>query len=284
MFTDSPVTPCRLEILIDVLRDFSRREWNKSDLTSVLQPKGLADVTPNSDQAKQTVAAAKELGIFTESADGMRLTVGTKGHSTRDSLLLLLDEKVASRIEIEPYYAPFYSYLLHKEKDESRPINGDDWAIHFNRECTRFARSDNPFNKTKYTGLHRWYDYSGHGWFDMEEVFQPNPYGRVKRSLPRIFETTGMLSADEFFARLSLLCPELDGGKIFLDAAPPLYDPSLKQLSSGLSHALVDLHEDRIIRLHCTADSRGWSVEAAQPPIDAEFMRSSRIDHVEYAK
>ena len=284
MFTDSPVTPCRLEILIDVLRDFSRKDWTRADLVLVLQPKGLPDVSPSSDQAKNTVSAAKELGIFLENSDGIRLMQGPKAEPTRDFLLSLLDDKVASATDIEPYYGPFYSYLLHQDKEKSRPKDGEDWAIRFNQECVRYAKADNPFNKTKYTGLHRWYDYSGHGWTDTSGVFQPNPYGRVKRALAKMFRSEKRLSADVFFLTLSTICPELDGGDMFLNTAPSKYDPQLKQLSLGLSHALVDLHQDRVIQLHCPADSRGWSIEAAQPPIDGNLMRSSRIDHVEYVR
>jgi hypothetical protein len=283
LFTDSPVTPCRLEILIDVLRDFGRKEWSRADLISVLQPKGLPD-TQSNDQARNTVGAAKELGLITEGSDGLRLTLSARNESTRDLLLSILDEKVVSAVDIEPYYAPFFAYLLHMERDSTRPKDGEAWAIRFNQECPRFAKSDNAFNKTKYTGLNRWYDYTGHGWEDTAGIFQPYPYRRVERALNKIFGKERRLEADKFFQLLSVTCPELDGGEIFMGVAPTQYDLRLKQLSSGLSHALVDLHQDRVIQLHCPLDSRGWSIESAQPPIDGELMRSSRIDHVEYAR
>jgi hypothetical protein len=272
-----------LEILIDVLRDFGRKEWSRADLVSVLQPKGLPD-TQSNDQARNTVVAARDLGVITEGTDGVRLTLTTKNESTRELLLSVLDERVASVVDIEPYYAPFFAYLLHMERDKMRPKEGETWAIRFNQECPRFAKSDNAFNKTKYTGLNRWYDYSGHGWEDTGGVFQPNPYGRVKRALSKIFGKERRFEADRFFELLSAMCPELDGGEIFMGVAPPQYDIRLKQLSAGLSHALVDLHQDRVIQLHCPVDSRGWSIEAAQPPVDGNLMRSSRIDHVEYVR
>ena len=283
MFTDSPVTPCRLEILIDVLRDFSRKEWSRTDLISVLQPRGLPDVTPNSDQAKETVAAARELGLLAEDKDSVRLVAVDKGTSTKEFLLDILDKKVASSTDIEPYYAPFFSYLLQNDNQDAKGRDGDDWAIRFNQECPLVARAGNPFNKTKYTGLNRWYSYCGHGWEDPSDTFQPNPCGRVKRSLPDIFGRKSKLSADDFMANLALHCPELDGGSIFMNASPQ-YDPKLKKLTLGLSHALVDLHLDNIIQLNCPVDSRGWSIEAAQPPTDGNLMRSSRIDHVEYVR
>ena len=52
-----------------------------------------------------------------------------------------------------------------------------------------------------------------------------------------------------------------------------------KELEEGLA---IDLHFDRVIRLFCAADSRGWSIEAAQPPNDGDTLRSGRVDYVEY--
>jgi hypothetical protein len=206
------------------------------------------------------------------------------GISTREFLLGILDKKIASATEIEPYYAPFFSYLLQSDNHDSKGRDGEDWAIRFNQECPLVARAGNPFNKTKFTGLvKRWYSYSGHGWEDPSGTFQPNPYGRVKRSLPDIFGRKLRLSADDFMANLALHCPELDGGAIFMNASPQ-HDPKFKKLTLGLSHALVDLHSDNVIQLNCPVDSRGWSIEAAQPPVDGNLMHSSRIDHVEYAR
>jgi len=281
MFTDDVVTPTRVEVLIDVLRDYGRKEWSRSDLIGVLQPKALPDVTPNSKQAAQTVAAAKELGIVVEENQSIRLTPYDRGLSTRRLLLDVLDDKLLNSTEVEPFYAPFYAYLLSLNEEGGQKRDGDQWAIAFNRDCPHVARADNPFNKPKYTGLNRWYGYSGHGWFDPSGVFQPNPYERVLRKLPNIFAAERKLPGDEFFSRLAAECAELDGGQIFCKAVAS-YDGNRMAASLGLSHALIDLHLDRVIRLYCAPDSRGWSIEAGQPPNDGETLRSGRIDYVEY--
>jgi len=281
MFTDDLVTPTRLEVLIDVLRDYSRREWTRADLIGVLQPKGLPDLTPSSKQAAVTIGAAKELGIITEEGQVIRLNRFDKTLSTRQVLLDVLDEKVLTSTEIEFFYAPFYSYLLSLNADGVQKRDGDQWAIAFAHDCPGVARAENAFNKPKYTGLNRWYPYSGHGWFDPEGVFQPNPYERVRRRLNRIFSSERKLAGDEFFSRLALECPELDGGEIFRRSIAA-YDRNRSTATMGLSHALVDLHVDGVIRLFCAPDSRGWSIEAAQPPNDGETLLSGRIDYVEY--
>jgi hypothetical protein len=249
----------------------------------VLQPKGLPDVTANSDQAKQTISAARELGILAEEASCLRLVSIEKPLATRDFILGVLDKRVSSATDIEPDYAPFYSYLLTSTNQELKQRSGEEWVIKFNQDCPRFARTDNQFNKTKYTGLNRWYSYCGHGWEDSSGTFQPNPYSRVKRSLAAIFGQEHKLSADDFMVSLALHCPELDGGSIFMSTSPQ-YDPRAKQLTLGVSHALVDLHLDNLIKLDCPVDNRGWSIEAAHPPTDGNLMRSSRIDNVEIVR
>jgi hypothetical protein len=282
MFTDDLVTPTRLEVLIDVLRDHSRREWTRTDLIGVLQPKGLPDLTPNSKQAAATITAARELGIVTEEGQVVRLNRFDKNLPTRELLLEVLDEKVLASTEIEFFYAPFYSYLLSLNAAGVQKRDGDQWAIAFAHDCPGVARAENAFNKVKYTGLNRWYPYSGHGWFDPEGIFQPNPYERVRRRLGRIFGADRKLAGDEFFSRLAHQCPELDGGEIFCHAVPA-YDGNRSVATLGLSHTLVDLHADGIIRLFCAPDSRGWSIEAAQPPNDGKTLLSGRIDYVEYS-
>jgi len=72
------------------------------------------------------------------------------------------------------------------------------------------------------------------------------------------------------------------GGEIFLQANEYRgYRPDDKQCTLGMSHALIDLHEDAIIRLDCPVDSRGWNIGIAQPSRD-DTIKSDRITNVEY--
>jgi len=281
MFTDDEVTPTRLEVLIDVLREYSRRDWDRAELIGVLQPKGLPDLSPNSKQASHTIGAARELGVVVEENQRLRLNVADRTLTTRQLLLQFIDDQMLSRTDVEPFYGPFYAYLLSLDAAGCQRRDGDKWAISFNQDCPAVAKADNPFNKAKYTGLNRWYSYSGHGWFDTQEVFQPNPYQRVRRRLGHVFGRETKLDGAEFFTRLSTLCPELDGGAIFCKTVAK-YDQSRGVVSLALSHALIDLHFDRVIRLFCASDSRGWSIEAAQPPNDGDTLRSGRVDYVQY--
>lgn len=281
MFTDGPVTPSRLECLIDLLREHTRREWTRGDLAGVLQPKGLPDLTTASDQAYKVVKAALELGLVVEDGPLIRLGPWERDRTTRDVVLHAIDNHVLASTAVEPYYAPFYSYLVSIGPRAAQKKDGGAWAIEFNQFCSQTVGDQNPFNKTKHTGLERWYAYSGHGWFDILGVFQANPYGRVLRQLPGIFKGASRLTGDDFIGRLAEQCPELDNGTIFRHTLPT-YNADARVVSLALSHALVDLHLDEHIRLFCAPDSRGWSIEAALPPNDGRTLRSGRIDYVEY--
>jgi len=127
--------------------------------------------------------------------------------------------------------------------------------------------------------LHRWLNYVGLGWYDPVDSFQANPYERLLRALPSLFGRQHKLDADRFVTTLGATCPELDGGEIFLQANHE-WQSADKKCSLGLSHALIELHLDGVIRLNCPADSAGWSVGEAEPPRDDNF-RSDRFAVIE---
>jgi hypothetical protein len=280
MFTHEPITPRRLECLIDVLRENSRRDWTRAGLAGVLQPEGLPDLKDKSDQASKVIKAALELGLVVEEGSLIRLAPFQRDRTTSDLVLQAIEERILASTDVETYYAPFYSYLISQGAVPEKR-DGGAWAIAFNHDCPQMAGEQNPFNKTKYTGLERWYAYSGHGWFDMTGLFQPNPYGRILRQLRNIFTEGVRLSGDDFITRLAQCCPELDKGSIFRQTLPN-YNAEAQVASLALSHALIDLHLDRHICLFCAPDSRGWNIESALPPNDGRTLRSGRIDYVEY--
>ena len=289
MFTDQPVTPTRVETLLNLMRDFSERKFTREILIDLLQPDGLPAHNPGKTQAKQTISAATELGLIIED-DEKRLKTIFKSTDKRDSRRILLDSldaKVLANTEIEPYFALFYSYLLALNADGTKNQNGSTWASNFQRDVFGDERPANPFNDTKLTGLNRWFGYAGLGWYDTggtTGVFQPNPYDRLLRRLQLIFGKDKKLTSEIFMERLTEFCPELDGGEIFMQAHRfRVYDAAAKTCTLGLSHALIDLHQDQKIRLNCPIDSRGWSIELAEPP-NSDGLESGRIDSIEFLK
>jgi len=284
VFTDQPTTPTRIEALIDLLRESNaNRKFTRTTLYRTLQPEALPGVTADASakQAIETLRASIELVLVDEQKDGViRLAFKRSDpRSTRQIVLDALDERILGSVAVEPYFGPFYSYLLFLGPSGARERTADEWAIAFERDVYSGERQPNPFNKVKYTGLHRWYCYAGLGWEDTGGVFQPNPYERISRALGRIFRGKKQLSGDEFMAQLALACPEVDGGEIFL-AANSSYQAGHRTCTLGLSQALIELHEDGAIVLSCPRDSHGWSLASAQPVYDGRSLVSDRIDSV----
>lgn len=284
MFTDQPVTPTRVETLINLLRGLPpNKRVDRDTLTQLLQPQGMPDVDPKKrDAARNTIKAAFELDLIEETEDKFIKLKFPRSDSRPTTQILIdaLDNKVLGDVNVEPFLARFYSYVLSLNKEGVVKKSNEEWARNFERDVFGGHRTDNPFNATKLTGLHRWMGYMGLGWYDADEIFQPNPYERVQRRLRAIFPAkTKRLSGDDFMSRLAGACPELDGGDIFRQANKQ-YNAEARVCSLGVSHALVDLHLDGRLRLFCPSDSRGWSIELAEPPSD-DVLQSARIATVE---
>lgn len=253
-------------------------------VVKLLQPNAVIGDDGNRAGATQTILAADQLGLV-ETTGTIKLKFDrTDKRTTREIVLGALDEIVLTDMSVEPYFAPFYSYVLSLNENGSvSASDGDLWENKFTADVNQGVRGTNPFNKTKLTGLRRWYEYSGLGWFDPAGVFQPNPYFRIKRSLARIFGKINKLPGDDFIRRLSEACPELDGGSIYSETTKHIQTNPENICTLGLSHALVDLHVDEVIRLDCPVDARGWDIGFAVPPRD-NTLKANKINTVEYLR
>jgi hypothetical protein len=281
MFTHDPVTPVRLQILIDLLRE-CRRGLTRQDTYRLLQPEPLNADLGGGSPAVVTVRAAIELELVEDNNGVLSLTPNCRKQSdSREAILRAFDARVLSNADVEKYFALFYSYYLGlgKEVYGRRAFNNEQWAERFNQAVFGDAPQENRFNGTKLTGLHRWFNFVGLGWYDPNGDFQANPYERLERALPQIFVRHKKLESDAFIAKLAEVCPELDGGALFLQANPQ-WDGAGRQCTLGLSCALIELHLDGAIRLSCPADSAGWNIGDAEPPRDEDF-RSARIASIE---
>lgn len=271
MFTDDAVTPVRLEILVDLLRE-CRQGLARGDVYRLLQPESL-NPDPKFAPARATIGAGIELNLVDTESD--RLTLNgdcRKQPDSRTSILLAFDNYVLNSTEKEKYFALFYSYYLGlgKRTHAMNTLKREEWANAFNSDVFQNEPQANRFNEAKHKGVEAWFDYIGLGWFDPAGRFQANPYDRIRRKLSAIFQRESTLSGDSFMANLAATCPELDGGDIFRQANL-LWKASDKKCTLGLSHALIELHLDRVIRLACPADSAGWSIKDAEPPGDEAF-------------
>jgi len=279
MFTDEPVTPLRLETLVGLLRSPYGRRLDADAAAHLLQPEEVPEAKGKRPQALATIRAARELGLIEDRNGVLALTFDRADkRPTHQIVVAAFDDKVLAATQVEPYFALFYGYLLGQGARGATKRKGLEWATDFNQSVFP-VRPPNVFNDVKLSGMHRWLDWAGLGWYDPAEVFQCNPYERLRRRLPDIFGKERKLDDEGFAVSLAKACPELDGGDSFRQANPD-YKDSDRRWSLGLSHALVELHLDGELRLHGLGDTRGWSVEAADPARD-ETLRSPRVDSVE---
>ena len=277
MFTDNAVTPLHIESLLTFMRANSKHKLTKGDIKNSFQPAGIAE---KQEQSTNAVNASIALGLLTENGKFLELSPNVKGkNSSADFLHDALDARVLCTKEVEPYLSLFYSYMLGlNEKAHDR--NPEEWTSGFKRDVFENKPQTNQFNQTKYTGIHRWLAYMGLGWYDQSGIFNCNPYNRIRRCLSVVFGKVKTLACDDFLNSLAEHCPELDQGKIFLEANKN-YDHGAKECTLGLSHALVDFHINGLVKLHCPKDSDGWSVALASPPNDGKTLVSNRVSQIE---
>jgi len=273
-----------LEVLIGFLRETSMMTVSRDMVIKLLQPNAVIGDDGSRAGAAQTILAADQLGLI-ETGGTIKLKFDRADkRTTRQIVLGALDKSVLSETSVEPYFAPFYSYVLSLNENGSvSTSDGDLWENKFTADVMQGVRGNNPFNKTKLTGLRRWYEYSGLGWFDPAGVFQPNPYYRIMRSLTYIFGKVNKMSGYDFMTHLSEVCPELDGGAIYSETTRFIQTNAQNVCTLGLSHALVDLHIDGVIRLDCPLDAHGWDIGFAAPPRE-KSLKANKINTVEYLR
>lgn len=284
MFIDNPTVPVQLEVVVDLLYSIRQKNAKPDSVKSLLQPKGLPDLTPASKQAVNHLNATRELKLALPDDEGnLRLTYAIRGGRpfARDAIIDAFDNVVLSSANVEPWFGRFYGFLITQNDDWVPPEASLRTEI-----CTRFhdalpghIERANPLNETKLGQYLRWYTYVGLGWRDPARFFIPDPTVRLLRMLPKIFENTKRLDAAPFMAAVAASCPELDGGTLFMDGAGG-YDSSVRECTRALAVALRNLHDSGVICLECPQDSVGWSLERGGSVRDKQHLQSDRFDRV----
>lgn len=281
MFTDSPTIPAQLEVLLDVVHAMQQRRVSDDSLKQLIQPKGLTGLGANSMQVTHHLSAARALGLVKEVNGDVRLSYKVLGgHQPRAAILAAFDGIALANDQVEKWAGRFYAYLIVQDDDTLQMDSARAMADRFMANLPITVDKTNPMNDTKYRALERWYVYVGLGWIDPDGAFTPDPADRLRRSLPMIWAEDRTLDADQFLDRLAKACPELDGGALFNEVTTLTYNPSARSCTQALATALRRLHDEGELKLHCPADSKGWSLEkAGLSPVRGEM--SSRFDAVE---
>lgn len=284
MFIDNPSVPIQLETLLDILYELRQKTATSDTVKSLLQPKGLPDVSTSSSHAGNQLHAAKELQLVTQEEGGdIRLTYSIRdGKPTaKEAILGAFDRRVLSSPEVEPWFGRLYSYVIARNSfiPEERSAR-ENLCTEFNDALPADIERGNQLNSTKLSHYLRWYTYSGMGWYDPSKRFILDPTVRLLRILPMLFNGVQRLDATPFMLSLAQICPELDGGALFRDMSPDLYNPADRVCTQAVAIALRNLHDEEIIQLDCPKDSQGWSLENGGTVLNQETLHSDRFDRV----
>lgn len=284
MFIDNPSVPIQLETLLDVLYELRQKTANSETVKSLLQPKGLPDVSSGSAHAANQLSAAKELQLVKQDEGGdIRLAYSIRDGkpSAKEAILEAFDRRVLSSPDVEPWFGRLYSYVIARngfipeEKNER-----DNLCSEFNNALPAKIERKNQLNSTKLSNYLRWYSYTGMGWYDPSKRFILDPTLRLIRALPMLFNGSQRLDSAPFMSSLAQICPELDGGALFRDMSLDIYNPTNRLCTHALAIALRNLHDDEIIQLDCPKDSQGWSLENGGTVLNQATLQSDRFDRV----
>ncbi len=284
MFIDNPSVPIQLETLLDVLYELRQKTATSDIVRSLLQPKGLPDVSASSSHATNQIHAAKELQLVAvEEGGDIRLTYSIREGkpSAKEAILGAFDGRVLASPEVEPWFGRLYGFVIVRngfipEEKTAR----DNLCSEFNESLPTDIERGNQLNSTKLSHYLRWYAYSGMGWYDPSKRFILDPTMRLLRVLPKLFNGESRLDASPFMTLLSQFCPELDGGALFKDMSSDLYNPSNRICTKAVAIALRNLHDEGVIELDCPKDSQGWSLENGGTVLDQLSLQSDRFDRV----
>ena len=284
MFIDNPSVPIQLETLLDVLYELRQKTATSETVKSLLQPKGLPDVSSGSAHAANQLSAAKELQLVKQEEGGdFRLAYSIRDGkpSAKEAILEAFDRRVLSSPDVEPWFGRLYSYVIARngfipeEKNER-----DNLCSEFNNALPAEIERKNQLNSTKLSHYLRWYSYTGMGWYDPSKRFILDPTLRLIRALPLLFNGSQRLDSAPFMSSLAQICPELDGGALFRDMSSDIYNPTNRLCTHALAIALRNLHDDEIIQLDCPKDSQGWSLENGGTVLNQATLQSDRFDRV----
>ncbi len=284
MFIDNPTVPTQLEVLLDLLYAIRQKNAPVDTVKVLLQPTGLPDLNPKRDQSLNHLHAARELGLIAKDDEGnerLNYSIREGRPTAREAIIEAFDRTVLTSPTVEPWFARLYGYVISSDAACIPPESGarGELCATFNAALPGHIDRGNQLNPTKLGQYVRWYTYTGMAWLDPAARLIPDPTVRLRRSLSAIFDKTSRLDAGSFMASLSQVCPELDGGALFMDVANQ-FNPADRVCTRALAVALRNLHDEGSIQLECPIDSQGWSLERGGTVRDQLTLQSDRFDRI----
>lgn len=230
-----------------------------------------ASVIEAPEMPKKTLTRWKQLGFFSEVAGQIGLSEviapialdDLEGLRAAVLRLILLPENNAA--------------LLSGSTDDSEGSRAVDctralaWSLvqdpytfpntHRNGELLQNAQGVQPsvfVNDVRWHGFVEWAVFVGTAW-TTSRTLVPSPAFAVRSVLGEIFQENAEVSQSDFFRRLAMLLPILDGGTyrtaVEAQIARPWRQPQTNEVSPSLSAALLTLEHEGTLRLEARSDA-----------------------------
>jgi hypothetical protein len=225
------------------------------------------------DMARRTLTRWRQFGFFSRDADGVISLAPAIAALGADDLTLL--RATILRLVLSPENNPGYSLVREDEQegaDASDCTRAMAWMLA--QDPYRFPTGYNaveklglsqgvdppPFvNNTRWPGFLEWAVFLGAGFTAPKVGLVPNPSFAVRSVLDDAFGDLHELAQTDFFTRLSMLLPVVDGGRYRVAVEAQTQRPWRTQLANeislSLSTALLTLEAGGILRLEMRSDA-----------------------------
>lgn len=271
LLNSAQVTPPRLHAMIRLI--LRLQSPTRKDVIDLLQPSVLI---ADQSAAKNIYIAAVNCDIITEAPDKTLLLNGDAAQlESMQGFQLYMQQRI---LGVTESYVPNYLFNLYSawyivQNERVLHFVDKDFETGFNEELFQDDEL-RTFNMTKFNGWRTWAAFLGLGWpikpglSGRREILVPCASNRLKGVLTQLLPTDGQAIKFSFFAeRLATLCPELDGGSLFIQCWEASRGREVRgnQLSLALSTGLRQLSERGEIELIRQADATDvWQLFPAQ--------------------
>lgn len=264
------VTPHRLHSVVRLLGHLG--ETSRQDLANLLQPPELTD---NQDAVRVVLSAGLSLGLWREQDGKIGLATAPESILALPAFRIYLQRKllaVTDPDEDNYLLGVFAAWYAVQGADIVDFGNKGGYAADFNQRIFPDQES-RAMNTTKINAWEVWAAFLGWGWYApvrgrSDDLLIPDASGRLKPLLADLLSPgTRAVPFGTFAARLSALCPELDGGELFEKCWKAMRGSEVRgnRMSLMLSTALRSLHDDGSIRLERQADAtESWLLFQAE--------------------
>lgn len=277
LYTVVEAVPSRILGLVTLLQRIEGKGYKRAEVIDLLQPAILRKgAKADPDMSNKVCDAAGELGLVEEYDDDrgercLRLTREVSDpspHTDREHWTRWITKRVLHDLvdgEARNLARVFAWFMTVRVQDT--PVDRASWKDQFEHDgfdrqefgLNPDARWDNLFYWARFLGL-IWQTGTGH---DAPGIVC-DPAVLIAKFLDELLPDRGEVTAEEFRARLGVLFPPLDGGRLSREvrediaAARGVEHAHADRWSPGVGMALRELRDRGLITYHCPDDQRNF--------------------------